>query len=191
MSDLIANIQQQVEAALKDLHSAKPLSTGDLLVVGASTSEVLGEHIGSNGSQEVAAAIYAALFSYKAKTGVHLAFQCCEHLNRALVMEWETARERGYEEVAVVPVRKAGGAMATYAYGKMVEPVVVESIKAEAGIDIGDTFIGMHLKQVAVPVRSTVRSVGHAHLTMAKTRPKFIGGTRAVYEKNKEHENCT
>lgn len=176
------SVKEQVEILLNDLQQALPLSEDVLLVVGTSTSEVAGSAIGSNGSEEIAADIYEALQKKQKETGVQFAFQCCEHLNRALVVEREVAKARGYEIVSVIPVRDAGGAMATYAYKKMNDPVVVEEIKAEAGIDIGDTFIGMHLKKVAVPVRSSIKSVGNAHVTMAITRPKLIGGARAVYK---------
>ena len=130
------------------------------------------------------------LSAFQAKTGVGLAFQCCEHLNRALVLPREIAEERGYDEVSVVPVRKAGGSMATYAYQQIKDPVVVEHIQAEAGIDIGDTFIGMHLKHVAVPIRTSIKEIGYAHVTLAKTRPKLIGGERAVYSNTKMNKSC-
>ncbi|TPE69029.1 TIGR01440 family protein [Halalkalibacterium halodurans] len=189
MSGSLMTIQQQLETVLGDLQKAKPLSSKHLLVIGVSTSEVAGKQIGTNSSKDVAAALYAALFSYQQKTGVALAFQCCEHLNRALVMERDEAEARGYEEVAVIPVRKAGGAMATYAFTQFRDPVIVEQIRADAGIDIGDTFIGMHLKQVAVPVRSSISAIGDAHVTMAYSRPKLIGGVRANYERTEEHES--
>jgi uncharacterized protein (TIGR01440 family) len=172
----------QKEARLHDKH---------LLVIGCSTSEVAGKRIGTDGTMEVAGMIYEELVSFQNETGVQIAFQCCEHLNRALVLPREAAENLGYEEVSVVPVRTAGGAMAAYAYNHMQDPVVVEYIKADAGIDIGDTFIGMHLKHVAVPIRSSIKEVGHAHVTMAKTRPKLIGGARAVYEKQKDNESCS
>lgn len=178
-------------SALGDFEMQAPLRPFDVMAVGCSTSEVVGEKIGTAGTEEIAEMIYSVLSDYKERNSIELAFQCCEHLNRALVVERETARARGLEEVSVIPVRKAGGAMATYAYHRMKDPVVVEFIKAEAGIDIGDTFIGMHLKHVAVPVRSKVKEIGHAHLTMAKTRPKLIGGERAIYLANEENQSCT
>ncbi|MDT8860440.1 TIGR01440 family protein [Alkalihalobacillus sp. MEB130] len=184
----IDQIKQQLSQALQDLHKAFPLTEEALLVVGTSTSEVIGAHIGTNGSHEVAEVIYRELEQLHKDTGVQLAFQCCEHLNRALVLDEKVAKQRGYELVSAIPIRKAGGAMATYAFKKMKNPVLVEEIQADAGIDIGDTLIGMHLKKVAVPVRSRVKSIGEAHVTMAKTRPKLIGGIRAVYEKTDEHE---
>ncbi|MEY8752443.1 TIGR01440 family protein [Alkalicoccobacillus gibsonii] len=182
MSSLSEIITLSLAKLVEDLHHAKPLTSDDLLVIGTSTSEVIGEHIGTNGSKEAAIAIYETLLAYQKKTGVALAFQCCEHLNRALVVDAETAKARMYEPVSAVPVRKAGGAMAEYAFSQMENPVLVEAIRADAGIDIGDTFIGMHLKSVVVPVRSTVKEIGAAHVTMAITRPKLIGGIRAVYE---------
>lgn len=127
--------------------------------------------------------IFSALSEFQKETGVELAFQCCEHLNRALVVERETAEKRNYEIVSVIPIPKAGGSMAAFAYEHMWDPVVVEFIKADAGIDIGDTLIGMHLKHVAVPVRSSVKQVGQAHVNLAFSRPKLIGGARAVYTK--------
>lgn len=182
MGDSLATIRGQVEQVISDLHEAMSLSSKHLLVVGTSTSEVIGEKIGTSGTAEVANEIFEALRGYQKKTGVQLAFQCCEHLNRALVVERETAEKRGYDIVAAVPIRSAGGAMATYAYYQMKDPVLVESVRAEAGIDIGDTFIGMHLRPVVVPVRSRTTSVGKAHVTLARTRPKLIGGVRAVYK---------
>ncbi|RBW68716.1 TIGR01440 family protein [Bacillus taeanensis] len=187
MSDNSAIIREEVRAVLEDLVESMPLSSRHLLVIGVSTSEVIGEKIGTSGTDEIAEAIYKEAAAFREKTGVQLAFQCCEHLNRALVVERETAEQRGYEEVSVIPMRSAGGSMATYAYHHFKEPAVVEFIKADAGIDIGDTFIGMHLKHVAVPVRSRVKKVGEAHVTLAKTRPKLIGGERAVYPNKEFH----
>lgn len=166
------------------------VNAGNLIVIGCSTSEVIGEKIGTAGTEDVAAMIYDELYAFQERTGTHLVFQCCEHLNRALVIENEIAKEYKLEQVSVIPVRNAGGAMATYAYKRMKSPVVVEFIKADAGIDIGDTFIGMHLKHVAVPIRSEVKEVGQAHVTMAKTRPKLIGGVRAVYDESVDQKAC-
>ncbi|MGO4889145.1 TIGR01440 family protein [Anaerobacillus sp. MEB173] len=177
----MALIFDQVSGALDDLYDSFPMSEAHLLVVGTSTSEVIGERIGTSGTVEVAEGIFSAIKVLQQKSGVQVAFQCCEHLNRALVMERSTALKYGYEMVSVVPSLKAGGSMATYAYQNLSDPVVVEFIKADAGIDIGDTLIGMHLKHVAVPVRSKVKQIGEAHVAMAKTRPKYIGGPRAEY----------
>lgn len=174
-------ISRQLETVLDALNNAMPLSDEHILLIGASTSEVIGEHIGSAGTVDVASTIFETLKKFQEKTHVQLAFQCCEHLNRAIVVEKSTAKEQRLDQVTVVPVRSAGGAMASYAYQKLEQPVVVESIKADCGIDIGDTFIGMHLKPVVVPIRCEVSEIGHAHVTFARTRPKLIGGERAVY----------
>ena len=178
----IAQLKDELQTILRDFSSQVPMKKGQVFVVGCSTSEVMGERIGTAGTIEVAEMIYDELKGWADSTGVSLAFQCCEHLNRALVLEREVAEKRGLDEVTVVPVRKAGGAMATKAYHSFDDPVMVEHIKADAGIDIGDTFIGMHLKHVAVPIRVSQKSLGEAHVTLAKTRPKLIGGTRAAYE---------
>ncbi|MCD8509792.1 MAG: TIGR01440 family protein [Bacillus sp. (in: Bacteria)] len=190
MGSEFAEMQRALRQALQDLQQAANLEEGQLLVIGTSTSEVMGKHIGSSGTKEVAESLWSVFQEFREKTGVSLAFQCCEHINRALVVEKEVAQFHRLEEVSVIPVTKAGGSMPSLAYEKMNRPVVVEAIQADAGIDIGDTFIGMHLKKVAVPVRSTVKQVGEAHLTMAKTRPKLIGGERAVYKFSEENQSC-
>jgi len=183
--------QQQWQAILRAFRDQAPLSRGHIVVIGCSTSEVLGERIGTAGSMDVAAMLFAELEAWRRETGIELAFQCCEHLNRALVVERETARAHGLEVVSVVPVPQAGGAMAAYAYRNLLDPVVVEAIRADAGIDIGHTLIGMHLKPVAVPVRVPVKQVGAAYVTLAKTRPKLIGGARAVYSLENPNDSCT
>lgn len=182
MTHNLQELQSQMRTILSDFSSEIVFKEGQVIVVGCSTSEVLGERIGTAGTLDVAAMIYNELSTFAKQYKVDIAFQCCEHLNRALVVDRMQALQYGWEEVSVIPVRKAGGAMATYAYEHMIDPVIVEFIKADAGIDIGDTFIGMHLKHVAVPVRATIKQLGSAHVTMAKTRPKLIGGVRAVYE---------
>jgi uncharacterized protein (TIGR01440 family) len=182
--------QQDLSKLLVDFNAQANLGKDDIVVIGCSTSEVIGEKIGTAGSEEVAEMIFQTLTKFKETTGANLAFQCCEHLNRALVIEKPVAKANKFDEVTVIPVRKAGGAMATFAYQQMENPVVVEFIKADAGIDIGDTFIGMHLKHVAVPLRSKIKQIGSAHITMAKSRPKLIGGSRAVYEATKENSSC-
>ncbi|RFU64261.1 TIGR01440 family protein [Bacillus sp. V59.32b] len=187
----LAEWKSQFHSLLREFQLEAQLNEKKLLVIGCSTSEVAGERIGTDGSLEVAQMLYEELIAFQDATGVQIAFQCCEHVNRALVIPRKIAGNRGYEEVSVIPVRTAGGAMAAYAYNHMADAIVVEHIKADAGIDIGDTFIGMHLKHVAVPFRSTVKEIGHAHVTMAKTRPKLIGGVRAVYENGTDNESCT
>lgn len=188
--EFTTEIYNQVTEALNDLEKKMLFTAEHILVVGTSTSEVIGQQIGTNGSNDVAQAIFAALLAFHKKTGVQLAFQCCEHLNRALVIEKKIQRHYNLDQVSVLPVPKAGGSMAAYAYNQFDQPVVVEYIKADAGIDIGDTLIGMHLKHVAVPVRSQVKMIGQAHLTLAITRPKLIGGSRAVYQSSKELGKC-
>lgn len=182
--------RKQLQTILTEFQEIAQLNEKHLFVIGCSTSEVIGKRIGTEGTLEVAEMIYTEMSALQAKTGIQLAFQCCEHLNRALVLPRKVAEKRGYEEVSVVPVRKAGGSMATYAYQHIQDPVVVEHIQAEAGIDIGDAFIGMHLKHVAVPVRTSLKEVGGAHVTLAKTRPKLIGGERAVYTNTAMNQSC-
>jgi uncharacterized protein (TIGR01440 family) len=189
--DELGQLREQLKLVLSDFQEQAFLKEGNIFVVGCSTSEVMGAQIGTSGTMEVAEAIFTELKQFHDQTGVALAFQCCEHLNRALVVEREIAEKYQLEVVSVIPVRSAGGALPTYAYHNMKDPVVVEFIQAHAGIDIGDTFIGMHLKHVAVPVRTSIKQIGQAHVTMAKTRPKLIGGARAVYAAKKESFTCS
>ena len=177
----LTTIEKQAETAIKELISVAGLKKGDLLVIGCSSSEVVGGHIGKNSSMEAAQAIFSAIHKVASENEIFIAAQCCEHLNRALIIEQECAQKYGYEIVSVVPWQHAGGSFATTAYSAFKHPVAVEHIKAHAGLDIGDTLIGMHLKDVAVPVRLSVRSIGEANLVAARTRPKFIGGERAHY----------
>ncbi|MFD0050848.1 TIGR01440 family protein [Actinomycetes bacterium NPDC127524] len=183
--------RNQFHDLLNEFQEAAKLNENDLLVIGCSTSEVTGNVIGTQGTLDVAEMLFSELESFHQCTGALLAFQCCEHLNRALVLSKKTAQKYGYEEVSVIPVRHAGGAMAAYAHQHLADAVVVEHIKADAGIDIGDTFIGMHIKHVAVPIRASLKEIGHAHVTMAKSRPKLIGGQRAVYEQSADNNSCT
>lgn len=177
-----AEIHHQAYEAAREIIAVGRLEAGDLLVVGCSTSEVCGAKIGSESRPEVAQEVFLGIAEAAAEAGIYLAAQCCEHLNRALILENQAAKQRGYEPVNVVPVPKAGGSFATLAYQHFSSPVAVEHIRAEAGLDIGDTLIGMHLKEVAVPVRLSVKKIGEAHLTAARTRPKYVGGQRAQYD---------
>lgn len=188
---MIQEWEKQLEAIITEFKEQVSFKPGQLLVIGCSTSEVVGERIGTSGTLEVAEMIFRQLKKLQAETGIQLAFQCCEHLNRALVVERSVAEQRGFDEVSVVPVRKAGGAMATYAFEQLDDAVVVEFVKADAGMDIGHTLIGMHLKHVAVPVRVAQKQVGEAYVTLAKTRPKLIGGARAVYERTSANTSCS
>ncbi len=173
-------IRQQCEQAAKEVVEKAKLKKGDILVVGCSTSEVVGSKIGTNSDPDTAKEIYAGISAVLNEAGVYLAVQCCEHLNRAIVIE--RAAVPGKEIVNVVPQKKAGGSLATVAYASFTDPVVVEEIKADAGMDIGDTLIGMHLKKVAVPLRIEIKKIGEANLVCARVRPKFIGGIRAIYD---------
>ncbi|PTL38360.1 TIGR01440 family protein [Alkalicoccus saliphilus] len=177
----MAKLKEDLSRALDELQEKAHLEAGELFIIGTSTSEVIGEHIGKAGTTEVAELLWDAFSDFQKKTGVHLAFQCCEHLNRAVMIEKETADKYGMEIVNARPVPEAGGSMAAYAFGKMQNPVLTEQVAAHAGIDIGDTFIGMHLKRVAIPVRTSIKQIGEAHTTFARTRPKLIGGPRAKY----------
>ncbi|MBR2869190.1 MAG: TIGR01440 family protein [Clostridia bacterium] len=175
-------IFEQAKAAAEELIEKAGLRNGDVAVIGCSTSEVIGEHIGTSGTLEIAMEIYNGLHSAFSEKGIFIAAQCCEHLNRAIIIEKEKADSLGLEPVCVVPHPRAGGSFATAAYKSMKNPVAVEEIKADAGIDIGTTLIGMHLKKVAVPLRLENNTIGEAKLSAAKTRPKYIGGERAKYE---------
>lgn len=182
----LEQVRQQMRTVLSDFQEQASLEAGQLFVIGCSTSEVMGSRIGTSGTMEIAQILFEELRAFQDKTGISLVFQCCEHLNRALVVERETAQKYNLEIVTVTPVRSAGGALPTYAYQNLKDPVVVEFIKADAGMDIGDTFIGMHIKHVAVPVRTALKQIGGAHVTLTKTRPKLIGGARAVYTASQE-----
>lgn len=172
----------QTKEVVEELGEKAKLTAGDLLVIGCSTSEILGSKIGTNSDPAAAEDVFHALHDYAKERGIHLAFQCCEHLNRAVVVE--RGAVPGAERVNVVPQPKAGGSMATKAYAFFDDPVVVEEIRADAGLDIGLTLIGMHLKKVAVPVRLEHNRIGEALVVAARTRPKFIGGVRAVYDES-------
>ena len=178
----LAQIEAQARTAAVELIDAAGLEAGDILVVGCSSSEVLGGRIGKASSQEAAAAVFDGIYPVLQGRGVYLAAQCCEHLNRALIVERACAERYGYDPVCVVPQPKAGGSFAALAWRSFQRPTAVEHIRAHAGLDIGGTLIGMHLREVAVPVRLSVDHVGQAILLCARTRPKFIGGSRAVYE---------
>lgn len=177
-------ITGQAKQAVTELLERARLEPGDIFVVGCSSSEVGGHRIGSDSSPEVAQAILDGIYPVLKKKGIYLAAQCCEHLNRAIVLEKEAARAYGLAPVNVVPQPKAGGSFATAAYKAFSHPVMVEHVKAAAGIDIGGTLIGMHLREVAVPTRLSIKQIGEANIICARTRPKFIGGQRAHYDES-------
>jgi uncharacterized protein (TIGR01440 family) len=174
-------IREQAEKAILELLDAAKLKAGDLFVVGCSSSEMVGERIGKGSSMDAAVAVYEAIAPVLAERGIGLVAQCCEHLNRALIIEREFAEKYGYEIACVRPHPHAGGSFATTVYDNMKDPVAVEHVRAHAGIDIGGTLIGMHLRDVAVPVRLSLNRIGEANILCARTRPKFIGGIRAHY----------
>ncbi len=174
----------EAKTAARDIIREAGLKRNQILVVGCSTSEITGNKIGTQSVPEVATDVCKAIKDELDKEGIFLAAQCCEHLNRAIIIEREVAESRGWDVVNVVPQPKAGGSFATAAYKLFSDPVAVEAVKADAGLDIGQTLIGMHMKAVAVPVRLSVTKIGDAILTAARVRPKFIGGCRAVYDES-------
>ena len=178
----LTEIRSEVSAACAALLEAAKLSAGDILAVGCSSSEILGGRIGTYSSPEVGCAVFDGLMEVLQPRGIYLAAQCCEHLNRALIVEREAVP--GIRGVNVVPQPKAGGSFATAAYRGFAHPMAIEGAGgiADAGMDIGGTLIGMHLKPVAVPVRLPMRRIGDAVLIAARTRLRFVGGSRAVYD---------
>ncbi|WP_086347485.1 TIGR01440 family protein [Candidatus Enterococcus clewellii] len=178
----INTYREQLKTGLNEYFTENHLSKGSLFVLGCSTSEIIGERIGSHSTLSVGVMVIDTLLEVLRGKEVFLAVQGCEHINRALVIEREVAEHFGFELVTVVPSLQAGGAAATAAYRSFSDPVVVEHITAVGGIDIGDTSIGMHVKHVQIPVRTSVKQIGAAHTTYLSSRPKLIGGPRAVYE---------
>ena len=180
--DLLAQVKEEAANAARQLAEAAHLHRGQLVVVGCSTSEVVGHQVGSWSTPEVANAIFEGLNSVFAPMGVYIAAQCCEHLNRALIVEHEAVPNG--EIVNVMPQPKAGSSFATAAYQAFRHPVALEEVRADAGLDIRGTLIGMHLKKVAVPVRLQQNHIGQAIVLAARVRPKFIGGERAIYDES-------
>ncbi len=173
-------IANECKICAEDLIKKANLKKGDIVVIGCSTSEVLGSKWGTNSSPDTAKILFESIYEVFEKEGIYLAAQCCEHLNRAIITERDAVPDA--EIVNVVPQPKAGGSFATEAYKHFKNPVAIEEIKADAGMDIGSTLIGMHLKRVAVPVKLELSTIGMANVTAARTRPKFIGGIRAQYD---------
>ena len=176
------DITKQARTVVTELLEQAQLKPGSLLVIGCSSSEMVGKRIGKGSSMEAARAAFDGIYPVLQERSIHLAVQCCEHLNRALILEREVAEKRGYEIVNVMPQPHAGGSFAVTAWNAFSDPVAVETIAAEAGIDIGGTLIGMHLRRVAVPVRTSEKQIGEAIVLCARTRPKYVGGPRAVYQ---------
>ena len=178
--DMTIIAEEAYSAAREILEKAKP-EAGELFVVGCSTSEVGGASIGTYSSPELAEVVFGGIYQATQEAGVYLAAQCCEHLNRSIVIEREAAKANGYQIVSAIPQPHAGGSWATNCWQRFNDPVLVEEVRAAAGMDIGGTLIGMHLRRVAVPVRLSMDHIGQAILLCARTRPPFIGGSRAVY----------
>lgn len=182
-------LQEQTVTILRELAIAGKLGPGQIVVIGTSTSEVAGQKIGTSGAVDVAQQLLAGIREVQQEFGFEPVFQCCEHLNRALVMERSLLTRLGLTEVGAVPVPKAGGSMASAAYRSLSDPCLAEHVQAHAGVDIGETMIGMHLRHVAVPFRTTLRYIGEARVTTALTRPKLIGGERAVYQMEEQPDS--
>lgn len=176
------DITVQARTVVTELLDQARLKPGSLFVVGCSSSEMVGKQIGKGSSMDAAQAAFQGIYPVLQAQGIQLAVQCCEHLNRALIMERAAAEQKGYEIVNVMPQPHAGGSFAVTAWNTFEDPVAVETIQADAGMDIGGTLIGMHLRRVAVPVRTSLNHIGEAMVLCARTRPKYIGGPRAVYQ---------
>lgn len=179
---MLEKIKNEIKTALNALLKEAKLEEGDIVVIGCSTSEVLGKKVGTYSSVDVGRALFETVYPILCENKLYLAVQCCEHLNRSVIIEREAAKKYGLERVNVVPQLHAGGAFAMQAWENFKQPCAVEGVRASAGLDIGSVLIGMQLKPVAVPVRCEVDTVGLARLTMARTRPRFVGGERAAYE---------
>ena len=180
-SELADTIKADGERLICELLDRVSLKRGDIIVIGCSSSEIIGNNIGKGSSYDAAKILFSAIYPMLKDRGIYLAAQCCEHLNRALVIENECAEKYGYEPVSVIPRAKAGGSFATVTYENLESPVLVEHFRAHVGIDIGDTLVGMHLRDVAVPIRLSIKRLGEANVVCAYTRPKYIGGARAIY----------
>ena len=176
------DFKEAVRNAAFELCDKAGLKTGQNVVVGCSTSEIIGHRIGTHSKAEIGAAVFDELYSVFSERGVNLAAQCCEHLNRAIIVERNVAA--GYNIINAVPIPEAGGAFATAAYDGFKDPVAVEAFQADAGIDIGATLIGMHLRRVAVPLRLGTKFIGEAVVIAARTRPPLIGGSRTIYDES-------
>lgn len=181
---MLNNITTDAKKAINELIEVSGIKSGEMLVIGCSSSEIVGGDIGKASSVEAAKAVFDGIYPVLKEKGIYLAAQCCEHLNRALIIEQAAAEKYNLEIVNVMPQPKAGGSFATTVWQNLEQPVAVEHIKAHAGLDIGNTLIGMHLKDVAVPVRLSINKIGKAPIVSARTRPKFIGGERAHYQEN-------
>ena len=182
----LSSLEEESYLLCKEFIEKAKLKKGQIFVVGCSTSEVLGEKIGTASSYSTAEALFRGISRAAKEAELYLCTQCCEHLNRAVITEREAALVHGLMpyQVNVIPKEKAGGSFSTVAYESFQAPIALEKVRADGGMDIGDTFIGMHLKEVAVPLRLSKKTLGSAHITAARVRPKFVGGSRAVYDES-------
>lgn len=180
--EIMQIIEKQSKAAVLELIQKSKLTAGDILVIGCSSSEICGKTLGTSSSIEAAEALYNGVIPVLQEHKIHLAVQCCEHLNRAIVIEKKAIEYREYTQLNAKPVPHAGGAFASVCYNNFESPVLIESIQANAGMDIGNVLIGMQIKAVAVPIRLSINKIGEANLICARSRPRFIGGERAVYD---------
>lgn len=182
----LGSLEEESYLLCKEFIEKAKLKKGQIFVVGCSTSEVLGERIGTASSYSTAGALFRGIHRAAKEAELFLCTQCCEHLNRAVITEREAALVHGLMpyQVNVIPKEKAGGSFSTVAYESFQDPLALEKVRADGGMDIGDTFIGMHLKEVAVPLRLSKKTLGSAHITAARVRPKFVGGSRAVYDES-------
>ena len=174
------DIQEAVRNTALELYEKAGLKSTQTVVVGCSTSEVSGSHIGTQSNIEIGKTVFSELYSVFSERGINLAAQCCEHLNRVVIVEREISA--GFKIVNAIPIPDAGGAFAAAAYKYFQDPVALESFQADAGLDIGGTLIGMHIKHVAVPLRLGVRLIGEAVVIAARTRPPLVGGNRTIYD---------
>lgn len=178
------NIKEQAMEITRELVKISKIKEGEIFVVGCSSSEIMGDKIGTNSDVDAAKEVFEGIYSVLQEHGIYLAAQCCEHLNRALVIEQEAAEKFNLSQVNAIPQKKAGGSFATAAYHAFSCPAMVEEVKAKAGMDIGETLIGMHMAPVAVPVRCSLRQIGEARVNCARSRLKFTGGSRAIYNED-------
>lgn len=178
----VEQLARETQAITRDILEKSAIVTGQVFVLGLSSSEVAGGLIGKNSNAEIGRIIVQAVLEETKKRGLYLAVQGCEHVNRALVVEKEYAERKDLEIVNVLPSLHAGGSGQVAAFELMSDPVEVEEIVAHAGLDIGDTAIGMHVKRVQVPLVPFQRELGGAHVTALASRPKLIGGARAHYQ---------
>lgn len=181
---MLKEIERQSRRAVRELLEAAKLEKGDVFVVGCSSSEITGKRLGTASSYDTAKAVFEGIYPVLKENGIYIASQCCEHLNRAIITEYELAKKLRIPRANAVPQIKAGGSFATVTYENLENPCAVENITAQAGMDIGGVLIGMHLQQTAVPVRISIDHIGEAILICARTRPKFLGGSRAVYDES-------